>query len=386
MEVSRRHTIQQRSGMADPFAAQLSAFKRSLKSNTDLPQQRRGLATTPPPSTQQAKTPPASAKRPDTSSSEDGAVAKRLKTAGEGDGAELGGAKNGTTTHDGGDAEEMDDDEYHATSVAQATAMSAAAQAAAAAGQGNLTMKLMASSDYIKSKDRDVPVFELETSLGFKVDPQLLKCLSNVDRIQYNPESSSFQYLSLHNIKTGEDLLRVLRNQPAYAGLSVKQLRDGWNNCLPTIARLEQENEIIVHKTKKDNSPRHIWLNFDNLPIRVYNSVQTVQSWEIITGQIPSSVSAAAASANGNGVGDPTAKTLDMIFYEMWNAVNIPQHDDLVKLLLDNGLKPTNAEPESMKNKKITSVQERKQKKPRRGKITNVHMRGILKDYSGKLK
>ncbi|ODQ46846.1 hypothetical protein PICMEDRAFT_27448, partial [Pichia membranifaciens NRRL Y-2026] len=205
-----------------------------------------------------------------------------------------------------------------------------------------LTMKLMASSDYIKSKDRDVPVFELETSLGFKVDPQLLKCLSNVDRIQYNPESSSFQYLSLHNIKTGEDLLRVLRNQPAYAGLSVKQLRDGWNNCLPTIARLEQENEIIVHKTKKDNSPRHIWLNFDNLPIR----------------------------------------TLDMIFYEMWNAVNIPQHDDLVKLLLDNGLKPTNAEPESMKNKKITSVQERKQKKPRRGKITNVHMRGILKDYS----
>lgn len=75
-----------------------------------------------------------------------------------------------------------------------------------------------------------------------------------------------------------------------------------------------------------------------------------------------------------------------MIFYEMWNAVHIPQHDDLVKLLLDNGLKPTNAEPESMKNKKIASVQERKQKKPRRGKITNVHMRGILKDYSGKLK
>ena len=370
--------------MADPFAAQLSAFKRSLNSNTDLPQQRRGLGTTPPPALQQAKTPPASAKRPDASSTEDGAAAKRLKTGGDDDGV---GNGNGATAQDAADGDEMDDDEYHAssaTTVAQATAMSAAALAAAAAGQGNLTMKLMASSDYIKSKDRDVPVFELETSLGFKVDPQLLKCLSNVDRIQYNPESSSFQYLSLHNIKTGEDLLRVLRNQPAYAGLSVKQLRDGWNNCLPTIARLEKEKEIIVHKTKKDNSPRHIWLNFDKLPIRVYNSVQTVQSWEIITGQIPSSVSAAAN--NGNGAADPAAKTLDMIFYEMWNAVNIPQHDDLVKLLLDNGLKPTNAEPESMKNKKIASVQERKQKKPRRGKITNVHMRGILKDYSGKLK
>lgn len=379
--------------MADPFAAQLSAFKKSLKSSTDLPQQRRGVTRTPPTGrgTEQSKTaaasgssvsPPASAKRPDTSSSADGVSVKRLKTGGSEGDEEING--NGTTAND---AEEGD--KYYpagATTVAQATALSAAAQAAAAAGQGNLTMKLMASSDYIKSKDRDVPVFELETSLGFKVDPQLLKCLSNVDRIQYNPETSSFQYLSLHNIKTGEDLLRVLRNQPAYAGLSVKQLKDGWNNCLATISKLEKENEIIVHKTKKDNSPRHIWLNFDKLPIRVYNSVQTAQSWEIITGQIPSSVSSAS---NGNGSNDSAAnktKSLDMIFYEMWNAVHIPQHDDLVKLLLDNGLKPTNAEPESMKNKKIASVQERKQKKPRRGKITNVHMRGILKDYSGKLK
>ncbi|KAG0679239.1 hypothetical protein C6P40_004323 [Pichia californica] len=359
--------------MADPFAAQLSAFKKSLKSTTDLPQQKR-VVNSPTPQSHNTQISQSSSslslKRPESSDSKDSSI-KRIKVL------------SGTDGVSEKLVNESDDDSKAANgagSVAEATKRTAAAQAAAASGQDNLTMKLMSSSDYIKSKDRDVPIFELETSLGFKVDNQLIKCLSNVDRIQYNPESSSFQYLSLHNIKTGEDLLRVLRNQPAYAGLSVKQLKDGWNNCLTTISKLEKENEIIVHKTKKDNSPRHIWLNFDKLPIRVYNGVQNIQNWEIITGQVP-----ALSQNNTDGLNNKP-KSLDMIFYEMWNAVNIPQHDDLVKLLLDNGLKPTNAEPESMKSKKITSVQERKQKKPRRGKVTNLHMKGILKDYSSKFK
>lgn len=359
--------------MADPFAAQLSAFKKSLKSSTDLPQQKR--VATAPSSASSGST--ASTKRPASPSKEDDQnSSKRLK------GEETSERKGATTVS--GDAEDADDDDEsnNAKTVAEATALSAAAQAARATGQGNLTMKLMSSSDYIKSKDREVPVFELETSLGFKVDSQLLKCLSNVDRIQYNPATSSFQYLSLHNIKTGEDLLNVLRNQPAYIGLSVKQLKDGWNNCLPTLADLEKKNEIIIHKTKKDNSPRHIWLNFDKLPIRVYNGVQSIQSWQIVAGHL---------THGSNGVSSTNdaatkVKSLDMIFYEMWNAVSIPNHEDLVKLLLENGLKPTNAESESNKSKKVASVKERKQKRTRRGKITNIHMKGILKDYSSKLK
>lgn len=352
--------------MSDPFAAQLSAFKKSLKSTNDLPQQRRVVQNTKRPLDIVQKQRTSSFSSSETTES----IESKSKHQKLNDSKEL---ESKTKINSNTINETV-------TTVAEATAITVAAQAAAASGSGNLTMKLMSSSDYIKSKDRDVPVFELETSLGFKVDAQLLKCLSNVDRIQYNPETSSFQYLSLHNIKTGDDLLRVLKNQPAYAGLSVKQLKDGWNNCLSTISKLEKDNEIIVHKTKKDNSPRHIWLNFDKLPIKVYNGVQSIQNWEILTGQQSSQ------QQNSANQSKPKVKSLDMIFYEMWNNVHIPHHDDLVKLLLDNGLKPTNVEHESLKNKKIASVQERKQKKARRGKITNVHMRGILKDYSGKLK
>jgi transcription initiation factor TFIIE subunit beta len=381
--------------MTDLFSAQLSAFKKSLKSSTDLPQQKRFInqpsslssssnTTTATTSTKRPNSSLLSTDNNDNNDNNDILLTKKLKITESLDNNNVDNNKITSTITN------------TSSSIIETKVLSAAAQAARASNQGNLTMKLMSSSDYIKSKDREVPIFELETSLGFKIDNQLLKCLSNVDRIKYNPENSSFQYLSLHNIKTGDDLLNVLKNQPAYAGLSVKQLKDGWNNCLITIENLEKQNKIIVHKTKKDNSPRHIWLNFDNLPIRVYNGVQSIHNWELLTGQVPpqpqpQSLQSSSSLSNSQNLNNSSnsnnkIKSLDVIFYEMWNNVDIPNHDDLVKLLLDNGLKPTNAEPESMKSKKITSVKERKQKKTRRGKITNIHMKGILKDYSSKMK
>ncbi|ODV83222.1 hypothetical protein CANARDRAFT_30163 [[Candida] arabinofermentans NRRL YB-2248] len=184
--------------------------------------------------------------------------------------------------------------------------------------------------------------------MKIKFDSKLIKCLSNVDRIKYDPINKTLEYLSLHNIKTASDLLKVLENQPTFQGLPVKQLKDGWNGCLDTIAKLERENKIIVHKTKKENSPRHIWLNKGNYPIG----------------------------------GD---KLIEPEFYEMWSKVKVPKGDELAIQLLKNGLKPTNVDLENIKNNKTTNVQERKQKKPRRGKITNTHMKGILKDYSSRV-
>lgn len=214
------------------------------------------------------------------------------------------------------------------------------------AAGSSLSIRLMNASDFIKGSDRPISIKELEQHMNVPVDAQLLKCLSNVDRIKYDPMNKTLEYLSLHNIKTAEDLMKVLENQPTFQGLSVKQLRDGWNGCLPTIAKLEKENKIIVHKTKKENAPRHIWLNFENLKV-------------------------------GNRV--------DKEFYDMWEKVTVPKGPDLVKTLLSNGMKPTNVDPESLRNKKDAPIQRRKQKKPRRGKITNIHMRGILKDYSGRV-
>ena len=52
----------------------------------------------------------------------------------------------------------------------------------------------------------------------------------------------------------------------------------------------------------------------------------------------------------------------------------------IVSEIIDQGLKPTGADPNLIK--KQPQQKEKKQKKARRGKITNTHMKGILKDYS----
>ncbi|VEU21504.1 DEKNAAC102295 [Brettanomyces naardenensis] len=294
--------------MSDSLASQLTAFKRSLKrASAVLPAQKRVVQ-----SSAKSRSPLRSAVKRSMNDRED-QKGKRARKA------------------------------DHSASSDSLSSMSSMAPPPAGS---SLSIRLMTASDFIKGSDRPVTIQDLEMHLNSRVDPQLLKCLANVDRIKYDPVNKTLEYLSLHNIKTAEDLLKVLENQPTFQGLSVKQLRDGWNGCLPTIAELEKENKIIVHKTKKENSPRHIWLNYGNIK-----------------------------------VGD----RMDVEFYDMWGKVEVPKGGDLVQALLDNGMKPTNVDPESLKNKKDAPIQQRKQKKPRRGKITNIHMKGILKDYSGRV-
>ncbi|GMG19877.1 unnamed protein product [Ambrosiozyma monospora] len=207
-----------------------------------------------------------------------------------------------------------------------------------------LSLKLVSATDYIKTCDRPVTLDELSVHMKTQIDSQILNLISGLDRYHYNPQKKTLEYLSLHNIKTGEDLLKVLESQPTFQGLSVKQLKDGWNGCLDTIYKLEKQNKIIIHKTKKENAPRHIWLNIGQMKV-------------------------------GNVV--------DEEFYESWGKIKVPKGaDELTKVLLANNLKPTNVDPESIKDKKVAPVQQRRQKKPRRGKITNIHMKGILKNYS----
>lgn len=282
--------------MSDSFASQLSAFKKSLKKQSEtLPSQRRVV--------KQPEISPmrAAIKRSANGASHEDPRSKRLKA-------------------------DMD-------SIANMPSSS-------------LSIRMMQASDFIRACDRPVSIDELEQKMGQHVDSQLLKCLANVDRIKYDPMTKTLEYLSLHNIKTAENLLKVLENQPTFQGLSVKQLQDGWNGCLPTIQQLEADNRIIVYKTKKENSPRHIWLNVGGLQVE---------------------------------------GRMDEEFYNMWAKVRVPQGPDLLKALEDNGMKPTSVDPDSIKSKKNAPIQQRKQKKPRRGKITNVHMKGILKDYSSKM-
>lgn len=202
----------------------------------------------------------------------------------------------------------------------------------------HLLTRLHLAVEYIKQQDAAVPVKELEGYLLFDISNTLLPLLREIDRIKYDPALDTLEYMALHNIRTSDDLLSFLRSQLTFKGTSVKELRDGWAGCLEAIATLEEENKILVLRNKKDNAPRLVWANL------------------------------------GGDIG-----AIDEDFVRLWGKIRVPDRDSLYQVLVDNSLKPTGADPHDMKKK--PQQQERKTKKARRGKITNTHMKGILKDY-----
>lgn len=203
----------------------------------------------------------------------------------------------------------------------------------------HLSTQLHLAVEYIKLNDRPVKVSELQEYLSFDISQSLLPLLKEIDRLKYDGKNDTLEYVSLHNIRSSEDLLNYLRSQPTFKGISVKELKDGWSNYLTSINELEAEHKILVLRTKKENAPRLVWANL-----------------------------------GGN---------LDMIdeeFKGMWSRVKIPNQGDLYQALIEQGLKPTGADPNIVRRR--PKKEEKKQKKSRRGKITNTHMKGILKDYS----
>jgi transcription initiation factor TFIIE subunit beta len=100
----------------------------------------------------------------------------------------------------------------------------------------HLSTQLHLAVEYIKQHDAPVPVSRLQGYLTFDITHTLLPLLKEIDRLKYDADSDTLQYVSLHNIKNSDDLLNFLRVQPTFKGTSVKELKDGWSGRLEAIA------------------------------------------------------------------------------------------------------------------------------------------------------
>lgn len=210
----------------------------------------------------------------------------------------------------------------------------------ASTGTGiHLNTQVVHAKDYIKSQDKPVPFKEIERYMSIPID-DLLPLLRKDDRIRINLQTKTAQYVSIYNIYSKSDLLSFLRSQQSFKGIRFKCLKDGWNGCLEAIEELEKEGDILVLRTKKENIPRCVWAN------------------------------------TGGKLGG-----IDEEFVTRWNKVKVPDSADLPKELEKAQLKPTSVDPATIKSKK-RPISEKKQRKPRRGKITNTHLGGLLKDYT----
>ncbi|KAL8723064.1 MAG: hypothetical protein Q9225_000535 [Loekoesia sp. 1 TL-2023] len=202
--------------------------------------------------------------------------------------------------------------------------------------------------DYLKTKNSPQSLPDILSYLSMQTREESYKrnietILMRHDKVNYHPKSEGgpalFSFRPAHNIRSSEGLLRHLQSQHTAQGLSVKELRDGWPDAEDAITQLEAEGKLLVTRNKKDNHARMVWLNDPSLNFEV-----------------------------------------DDEFQNIWHKIKLPEPGALADELEREGLTPAN---KHRIIKKPVKVQEKPKRKPRSGgKTTNVHMAGILKDYS----
>ena len=157
-------------------------------------------------------------------------------------------------------------------------------------------------------------------------------------KVNYSPRTETFTFRPLHNIRSADQLLAHLQAQKTAKGLSVRELKDGWEDVETTINDLEDKGKLLVIRNKKNNDPRTVWPN------------------------------------------DPTLiAPIDDDFKKLWDEIILPDNEQLVRTLEENKLTPAGRSTVTVKKAAKT---EKKKTKRRQGKTTNTHIAAILRDYS----
>ncbi len=209
--------------------------------------------------------------------------------------------------------------------------------------------------EFLKKKDeaktfREILEYLSQMNAADKTKQMIARILQKHDRVQWFPDpnlkaqtwdSGKYMHRPIINVRSKKDLIAYLQNKADAQGVSVKDLKDGWQDCEDAIDELEKENKVLVTRTKKDNHARMVWSN------------------------------------------DPTlVHVVDPEFQVMWHKTELPSVDELVRKLLEAGQKPASEDP-SKRIKAAPKPKEKKKRAPRKGgKTTNLHMQHLLNDYS----
>jgi transcription initiation factor TFIIE subunit beta len=176
-------------------------------------------------------------------------------------------------------------------------------------------------------------------------DPQrdqlrtLFRSDSEGNRISWNAANDTYRYKPKLDIRNPAQLKGFLQSQKSAAGLSIKDLKDGWATVADDIGPMEAKKEVLV-KRAKDGAAKTVWHNDASLML-----------------------------------------PMDPAMANEWHKIAIPANpDELRGTLLNIGLVAATTP-------RVLNAGGPKTKKKRAarkgGKTTNVHMQHILKDFSG---
>jgi transcription initiation factor TFIIE subunit beta len=167
----------------------------------------------------------------------------------------------------------------------------------------------------------------------------LLRSDTAGNRVSWNSANDTYRYKPKLDIRNPAQLKGFLQSQKSAAGLSIKDLKDGWATVADDIGPMEAKKEVLV-KRAKDGAAKTVWHNDASLML-----------------------------------------PMDPAMANEWHKIAIPANpDELRGTLLNIGLVAATTP-------RVLNAGGPKTKKKRAarkgGKTTNVHMQHILKDFSG---
>lgn len=194
------------------------------------------------------------------------------------------------------------------------------------------------------------PLSEILRFLSLPVDlqkhaPLIRRALVGHDRIAVIPKHESpdgkenFRYNPPHPVTNAEEMKSYLATLPTAAGIPVRELKDGWPNCVPELEALAAKHEVLLLRQKKDNAPKTVYP--DSATFYVH---------------------------------------MDSDFVDFWSKCKLPASEAELRTELEKAnLTPTSQVKEIKKGNMMKK--EKKRVNRRGGKTTNLHMMGILRDY-----
>ncbi|KAI8960432.1 transcription initiation factor IIE, beta subunit [Daldinia sp. FL1419] len=256
-------------------------------------------------------------------------------------------------------------DENHASRDHHASTPTPAAAAAAAAAKDigeHSNTQLTFAVDFLKAKRSPKPLQEILDHLTLQhlsEDQQraFVYNLRNHSRVQFNPvpkskgssgqppewRTGTYEYRAkLPGVVSKVKLLEYLQQRKDQAGVSIKDIKDGWPDCEGPIVELMNEHKILVMRTKKDGYLRYVWLDMPELHHEV-----------------------------------------DKEFKLMWNQEPLPSVDEMPRKLKALGQKAT-SEAKSNVNLGQKAPPKRKKASRVQKKFENEHMRMIFEQHKRK--
>ena len=113
--------------------------------------------------------------------------------------------------------------------------------------------------EYKNHEGKTTKELEGYLSLGGPLPPSLVHILRRNERIRYDSQTDRYSFRPVYNVRSAAQLLTFLERQEVPVGLSVKDLKEGWPECLDDLEDLESRGQVLLIRQKKDDKPRTVW-------------------------------------------------------------------------------------------------------------------------------